>query len=106
MSKIGKDTSILRKIRTVFLEYLTNKIHTGHNVWDARCIPIGTAAMSGTSRKEEKYGLIQGKPYIILDGKDFWSKRRTHKWKETERLLRLRNPWGPREWKCEWGDNS
>ena len=32
MNKVGKETSITKKIRAIFWKYLTNKIHTGENV--------------------------------------------------------------------------
>ena len=47
-------------------------------------------------KERETYGLIQGKPYIILDGKEISgvSADDTTSRTETERLLRLRNPLG------------
>ena len=111
MNKVGKETSILRKkSEQSFWKYLTNKIHTGENVvgcsmfsnWEDR--DVGDIK----EKERETYGLIQGKPYIILDGKVISgvSADDTTSRTETERLLRLRNPWGPREWTCKWSDTS
>jgi calpain-15 len=48
----------------------------------------------------DKYGLLNRHIYSILDVKEFYETNGT-KYK----LLRLRNPWGHKEWKGAWSDN-
>ena len=47
----------------------------------------------------DKYGLLNRHIYSILDVKEFFETN-GHKYK----LLRLRNPWGHKEWKGAWSD--
>ena len=111
MNKVGKGSQMLRdKSEKSFWKYLTTKIHTGDNVLGCSMFTNREELDVGDIKEKERetYGLIQGKPYIVLDGKEISgvsaddSSSRTSK----ERLLRLRNPWGPREWTCKWSDTS
>ena len=73
MTKVGKGTSILRKkSEQSFWKYLTNKIHTGENVLGCSMFTNREDRDVGDIKEKERetYGLIQGKPYIILDGKE------------------------------------
>ena len=57
--------------------------------------------MSSASKKDnslEKKGLIQCHAYTLIEAKK-WESRKIF-------LLKLRNPWGEKEWKGRWSDNS
>ncbi len=62
------------------------------------------AASAGTSKESkevlERLGLICNHSYGVLDVREVKSRG------ETERLIKIRNPWGDFEWNGDWGDSS
>jgi calpain-15 len=64
---------------------------------------MAASAGSTNASKEllEKLGLIGNHSYGILDVREV--KLANGK---SERLLKLRNPWGDFEWNGDWGDDS
>jgi Ca2+-binding EF-hand superfamily protein len=110
MSNVGKESSSLREqTENVFWKYLTKKIHTGDNVLGCSlCRNMSENVVPGDTQGDanERTGLMEGKPYIILDGKKIVGLSPEHAKNGEEKLLRLRNPWGPREWQCDWSDTS
>ena len=110
MSNLGKESNQLREqTEQAFWSYLNKKIHTGDNVLGCSLYRnMDNIVSPGVSeaRENESTGLIEGKPYIILDGKKIKGLRAEHGKNGEEKLLRLRNPWGPREWKCAWSDTD
>jgi hypothetical protein len=47
-----------------------------------------------------QYGLVEGHAYTLISAKELEHNGETH------RLLKIRNPWGSKEWKGKWSDQS
>jgi len=61
---------------------------------------------SSSSNKDiEKYGLIQGHAYTLIDAYDFSKITNDERYKNLK-LVKLRNPWGQGEWTGKWSDKD
>ncbi|KAH3732266.1 CL-2 protein [Pelomyxa schiedti] len=62
---------------------------------------LGTSAVSSAARPESEIaatGLLANHAYSIIHAQEISTPK--------ERLIKLRNPWGEREWKGDWSDSS
>jgi len=74
--------------------------------WDLICNEMrnGNIIVAGSNYGSDNNissnGIVQGHTYSLLDSKEYYYRN------ENLKLIKLRNPWGKKEWKGRFSDNS
>lgn len=84
------------------VESLWDKILYSDNLKFPMCTAVASQVDADVSKSNVKsVGLVDAHAYSLIGAKLL-----TLDNGKTERLVKIRNPWGKKEWTGDWGDNS
>lgn len=87
---MSKDPSKQQTLNGVLFKQLLSYKESGF------LLGAGSPAGSDSEANASTSGIVQGHAYAILDVQEV----------DDVQLIRLRNPWGRKEWTGDWSDNS